>query len=201
MKKYTKHILKYVLEFLIVTFGVFLGMYVNELQNDKKIHREKEKSIHHIVLELENNKKNVEEAITYHQSIKTEIDSIVQTIVKEDLFKTYVGNTIFRYNRIKGWNGVQLANLESIALDGAKISGIIKEYDIEIIKSISKVYSLQEDYSEFGVSIRNKMINLNASTKIIDVLGAIQLMTTDLLVYEKKLLNEISKAQVEIKTS
>ncbi len=200
MKKITNSILKYLIEFLIVAFGVFLGVYASELQNEKKNKAEKEQSINFIIEELVNNKNNLEKCIEYHQSIKTEIDSIAQTLSEKDVYTTYLGNKIFQHNKIKGWNGIQLANLENTAFETAKISGIIKEYDIEFIKNISKIYNQQENYSEFGASILNRMININSSTKIIDVFGSIQLMTTDLIIYEKTILNAIKKTQTEIKT-
>ncbi len=44
------------------------------------------------------------------------------------------------------------------------------------------------------------MININSSTKVIDALGMVQIMTTDLLGLENYLLVEIEKIETEIKT-
>lgn len=193
MKKNIKRIFKYLIEFLIVVFGVFLGIYVSEVQNEKKIKIEKEQSVNYIIEELENNKKRLQESIKYHQSIKTEIDSIAKILDEKDLFTIYIGNKSFQHNKIKGWNGVSVANIESTAFEAAKISGIIKEYDIEFIQKISKIYKQKEGYSELGNSILTKMINLNSSAKVADVFGSIDLITSDLLNYEKSLLKEIEK--------
>ena len=91
-----------------------------------------------------------------------------------------------------------IAPLENTAFESTKISGIIKEYDIEFLQSISKVYNIQKNYSEFGTSIMNRMMTINSATKVIDVLGTVELMSTDLLVYEKKLLDAIEKTQQEL---
>lgn len=200
MKKNTKRIFKYLIEFLIVAFGVFLGVYASEIQNEKRAKIEKEKSINYIIEELENNKNNLEESIKYHESIKIEMDSVTEILNEKDLFLIYLGNSVFQHNEIRGWNGIKVANLENTAFDAAKISGIIKEYDIGFIKNISKIYNHQENYSEFGTSILNRMININSSTKIIDVFGSIQLMTSDLINYEKAILTAIQKIQTELKT-
>ena len=200
MKKPTKNIFKYFLEFMIVAFGVFLGIYVSNLQNEKKMESEREKSITYIIKELENNKKNVEKSIEYHQLIKSNLDSLVSNLTEKDVFENYIGNKKFRHNQIKGWNGVKLADIENTAFEGAKISGIIKEYDIELIQCISKTYNRQEKYSEFGNLLFDRMGSINSSTKIVDVLGTIQLMTTDLVLFEKQLLEEIESTQNEIKT-
>jgi hypothetical protein len=193
MKKNTKRVFKYLIEFLIVAFGVFLGVYASEIQNEKKIKIEKEKSISYIIEELENNKNRLEESIKYHKLIKIEIDSIVKTLNDKDLFTTYIGNKSFQHNKIKGWSGVRIANLDNTAFEAAKISGIIKEYDIKFIQNISKIYKHQETYSEFGNSVLSKMINLNSSTKVVDMLSSIELMANDLLNYEKAILEVIGK--------
>ena len=196
-----KDIVKYLIEFIIVAFGVFLGIYVNELQNEKRTEKEKEKSINYILEELEDNKKSLEKAIAYHESIKIEIDSIFRTLDEKDLYVTYLGNKIIQHNEIKGWNGVGIATLENTAFEAAKISGIMKEYGIELIRYFSKIYNHQEAYSKFGNTILTKMINVNSSTKVIDVVGSIQLMTSDVLNYEKSLLNGINTVKSTLKTS
>jgi hypothetical protein len=197
MKKNTKQIIKYLIEFLIVAFGVFLGIYASEMQNEKKIKTEKDKSIRFITDELVNNKKRLEESIKYHQLIKIEIDSIGKSLNEQDLFSIYIGNKSFQHNEIRGWNGVRVANLENTAFEAAKISGIIKEYDIKNIQNISKIYKHQDTYSEFGNSVLTKMINLNSSTKVVDILSIIQLMTSDLLGFEKALLEGIEKIELK----
>ncbi len=106
----------------------------------------------------------------------------------------------FHHKNIKGWKGFGQAELETTAFESAKISGIISEYDIELIQIISKIYKRQDVYSGFGNTILDKMININSSTKVIDALGMVQIMTTDLLGLENYLLVEIEKIETEIKT-
>ena len=193
MKNEKSKVFKYFIEFLIVAFGVFLGVYASELQNEKKIKREKEKSISYILEELASNKERLLNSVEYHQLLKTQIDSIVRTLKEADFFTTYIGNKHFRHDRIKGWKGIQIAKLESTAFEAAKITGIIREFDIEFIQKVSKAYKYQETYSKFGNSILTKMVNLNSSSKVLDVFGAVELMTTDLLSNEKELLNIINE--------
>lgn len=197
MKKNNKSVLKYFIEFLIVAFGVFLGMYVSEIQSEKKTKLEKEKSMRFIYEELQNNRQKLETAIAYHESIKKELDSILKILDKKAMNTIYMGNEIFHHNDIKGWNGIQLANLEDTAFEATKISGIISEFDIEFIQNISRIYNYQNDYAEFGKSILTKMVNLNSSSKIADLITCIDLMTSDLANNEKALLNGIKKIKLE----
>ena len=198
MNKYIKIALKYFAEFLIVAAGVFLGVYLSAIQSDNKLKAEKEKSQKYIVEELQNNRESLQKAIAYHEAVKIEIDSIYPTLGQQDFHKDYFLNDKFRFNTIKGWRGIFAAQLDNTAFEGTKISGIIKEYEMESVQSISKVYNTQKNYSEFAASIMNRMMSLNSTTKVIDVIGTVELMTTDLLGYEKMLLKEIEKTQEEL---
>ncbi len=196
MKHNTRRILKYLVELLIVVFGVFFGVYASEIQSEKRIKREKEKSINFIVEELRGNKERLGNTIKYHKLIRIAIDSIAENLDQEDFFKIYVGNKIFKHSEIEGWKGVQLANLESTAFEAAKISGIVKEYDIGFIRDVSRIYSYQEEYLEFGNSILKRMININSSSKVIDAFSSIELMTYDLVNYEEAIFEEIEKMEM-----
>lgn len=196
MKNNTRRIFKYLVELLIVVFGVFFGLYASEIQSEKRIKREKQKSINYIVEELRGNKEKLEATIRYHKLIRNALDSIAVNLNQKDFFKIYIGNQIFKHNEIKGWKGVQIANLESTAFEAAKISGIIKEYDIGFIRDVSKIYSYQEEYLEFGNSILQRMININSSSKVIDAFSSIELMTHDLVNYEEAIYEEIEKIEM-----
>jgi hypothetical protein len=129
------------------------------------------------------------------------MDSITKVLTEKDLLQPYIGNRIFRHDRIRGWSGVRNANLDDTAFEAAKISGIIQEFDFKIIQKISEVYKFQKEYTEFGNSILKKMINFNSSSKVSDVLGSIDLMANDLRNYENSLIVAIEKIQTEIKTT
>lgn len=199
MNKNAKRILKYFIEFLIVAFGVFLGIYTSNWQSKEKIKIEKEKSLNYIIEELENNKNKLQYSYDYHNSIKIELDSITQAIDNEQRFANYIGNTSFNHNQIKGWEGINTANLDDTAFEAAKISGIIKEFDFKVIQNISSIYKHQATYAEFGNSIFNKMINFNSSNKVEDVLGSLQLICNDLKNYEASLLEAIEIIQEDVK--
>ena len=188
--------MKYLIELLIVVFGVFFGVYASEIQSEKRTKKEKEKSINYIIEELRGNKEKLGATIGYHKLIRNALDSIAVNLNQKDFFKIYIGNEIFKHNEIKGWKGVQIANLESTAFEAAKISGIIKEYDIGFIRDVSKIYSYQEEYLEFGNSILQRMININSSSKVIDAFSSIELMTHDLVNYEEAIFEEIEKIEM-----
>ncbi|MBU2974978.1 hypothetical protein [Zobellia sp. B3R18] len=198
MKK--RNFFNYLIDFLIVAFGVFLGTYVSQHQTQKKIIENKIKSVNFILDELKNNRENLLKVIEYHELIKISFDSIQPTLSENDLQTTYFKSKKFNHNEIKEWKGFQLAEIESIAFETVKISGIIQEMDIEMVKEISKIYKQQENYSNFSQSIINRMLSIDASTKTIDVLGTFQLFTNDVVNYEKLLLLNSEKGIEKIQT-
>ncbi len=201
MKKNTKRVIKYLIEFLIVAFGVFLGIYASGRENENRITENKEKTIKNVVKELENNRENLQNSIEYHELIKANLDSILQTIPREIYFEKYIMNQKFQFNKIKGWTGNGFAALDNTAFEVAKMSGAMQNMDIELTQEISKIYKRLKTLSDFQKSINNKIANLNSETKIIDVIGSIKIVTGDNLGMEKQLSNQLEQTIKIINTS
>ncbi|MBQ4821938.1 hypothetical protein [Aquimarina sp. MMG016] len=201
MNKTTKNIFKYLIEIIIVAFGVFLGVYFSNINEASKIKSEKKKSLSIIVNELESNQQLLEKHINYHEAIKIQIDSISINLSEKDKFSSFTITNKFNHHKIKGWNGFLFARLQKTGFEGAKISGIMKEFDIELIQKISNVYTYQETYIDFGTSVLHKALETNSSTKVVDFIGVIKLMTSDLLVLEKGLNTRFKKAITELKAT
>ncbi|GAA4279158.1 hypothetical protein [Aquimarina mytili] len=200
MNKNLKSILKYIIEVIIVAFGVFLGIYYSNINEDNKTKKEKEKSLSLIIGELETNQELLKSDIDYHENIKIQIDSIIPNLSDKDLYSTFIGSD-FKHAEIDGWTGFRFSRLQKTAFESAKTSGIIKEFDIELIQKLSNIYYYQDTYVGFGESILNKAIETNSSTKVVDFIGIIELMTSDLLGVEKNLSKELEKTITELKTT
>ena len=198
MNKTLKSVFKYLIEIVIVAFGVFLGVYYSNIDSAKKTKKDKEKSLSLIISELKLNQELLQEQILYHESIRVQMDSIVPTISEEQLNATLT-QTQFEKMEIKGWNGINFARLQKIAFESAKTTGVIREFDIELIQKLSKVYYFHDDYVDFGTSLLNNTIKINSSMRISDFFGTIHLMTTDLLGLEKRLSETLENTLTELK--
>lgn len=199
MKNNTKSIFKYIIEFLIVAFGVFLGMYVSDWQSNRKLEAKKEKSIAYIQNELETNQVNLLKKIEYHEMIKVGFDSIRATLTNDDMLASYYSNMAFRHQEIPGWTGIRLPSFEDVAFEGAKISGIIQEYDLELTQEISRIYKQQQFISELGKSILENMIDIDSNSKTADVISIIELLTMDFVNGERGLYNQYNEAIAKVK--
>lgn len=189
-----KRILKYIAELIVVAFGVFLGFYLNNLNADKSTKRAKEKTLELILKELQENEKSIQKSIRYHESIKKQMDSIIPTLDESEFEAIYYKGGGFRYDQLKGWQGFIYSKLDNTAFEGAKISGVLKDFDIETIQEISAIYQLQEAYGDFGTNYTNRVFTLNSSSKTVDILSLLELMTVDLLFFEKRLSKQLGLA-------
>lgn len=192
-KNRLKTILKYLIELLIIIFGVFLGLYITEVNTENKLKKETTKSIELIKNEIAYNKSELEASIAYFEIIKNNYDSISSTLGKDDVNIYYHESEKFSIDKIKKWNGLMVPNFEETAFEAIKVTGIIKEFDIELIRDISKIYKMQQYTTEGGNTILNKLMSINSSSKVMDVLFIFRLITNDLLITERRLLVEMER--------
>ena len=199
MSEFKKDLIKYLLEFLIVGFGVFLGMYVNESVAQNKIDREVKKSLSYILDELEGNSRQLEHTIAYHEKIKNAFQCFKANIPEEELLKPYFSTRDYKFNKIEGWTGVRLPSYENIAFEGAKISGLTSQFDIETVQSLSQIYKMLDFNGEFGRTTLDKMLEMDSESKVVDGLSIISLLTGDILGSEIYLKQRLDEAIKELK--
>ncbi len=187
MKNWKKNIVKYLFELLIVAFGVFLGIYVSEWNSKKHINENTSKSMNFIIEEMKSNQKNLLKSIEYHELIKSNLRKITKQISEHEISKPYFGNKAFHVSNIEGWAGIGLSKFRTISFEGAKMNSIFQEMDFEIVQQIASAYKQIEFNQEFGTSVLDKMLQTNSTTKVVDVIGIVELLTSDVLNSEKAL--------------
>lgn len=199
MKDRKNYILKYAIEMLIVAFGVMLGIYVSEWKSVRKLKENASQSLSNIIIELETNSENLESCITYHTEIKENLMSFTEPLKEQELLEPYFENKHLHFTKIKDWKGVNLPKFESIAFESAKMNGVLQHIDIEQVQLIAAAYEQIDFNKEFGQSLFDKMINMSSSTKVIDALGMIELLSYDILNCEKKLRSDLTKICEDLK--
>lgn len=104
-------IIKYLLELLIVAFGVMLGLYVSELRTDQLKNAKKEKTLVYIKEEIRSNIDLLQHAITYHDTIKKNLRIRISSLDREDLSLGY-----FSSKKIPSYSDKRLARTGSPGL-------------------------------------------------------------------------------------
>lgn len=163
------------------------------MQQEKKLRSNENKSINVIVEELSSNNENLQESITYHEMIKVSFDSLRNTLTKEDIYLPYFLNKKFSNQKIKGWKGLQLPNLDNTGFEVSKMSGILQNMDFETIELISKIYKQKQLLDVEGQTNKNRILNINSESKTIDMAANFELFTNDILNREKMLLEKLNQ--------
>jgi len=199
MNKTTKTIAKYLIELLIVAFGVFLGFFVSEWKSQQKIDANTKKTISFIIDEMDSNIEKIEKAINYQQQLLTHVDTLSNTLNRVDVESIYYTNRKFRFDQLPNWRGFGFPNLENIMFESAKINGVLPELDITTTQLIARLYQKQQKYIIFGEQINDRLVTLNSATKVVDVLVLFEMVQFDGLVSGRQLLSEMQKTKEKLK--
>lgn len=194
-----KDLFKYLIEFVIVAFGVFLGIYLNGRGDDQQVTEQKQKALENILSELEHNREALQIAIKYHELIKVNFDSLMKTIPVETYQQPYFANKAFKYVYIKGWGGYGFADFEDTAFEVAKMSGALQNMDIDLIQAISGIYKKLDAQNSLQNTLQNRMFQVSSASTTYDVIGNVALLTGDNLGMEKGLLAALDERIVAIK--
>lgn len=185
-KKVHQNIFKYSIEGLIVAFGVFLGIFASEWKAQNKTDKKVEKTLVFLVGEMQLNSEKFNASIQYHEALKVSFDGVLKTVPEAAYRMPYINNKYFIYNNISGWNGVRTVRPENMVFNGAGLTGVMHELDIELVQKISRVYNQQDTYIEFSNMMLESIVKgMNTDSKVGDIISMIQLLTSDILNLEK----------------
>jgi len=193
-----KDIIKYLIEALIVTFGVMLGLALTEHSSQKKIDKNTETALYQIIEELDDNILKFEKSIEYHLKMKIQIDSAYHTIKPEDLEKKYYSYNKFKFHKLNGWFGVQTVDYEDVIFESAKINGVFQELNIETLKTISQAYSQMHNYGDFKKTFWDKFLSIDSKTTVMDIFSLLNTMKGDMINFEGQTLQILKKAEIEL---
>jgi len=193
-----KDIIKYLIEALIVTFGVMLGLALTEHSSQKKIDKNTETALYQIIEELDDNILKFEKSIEYHLKMKIQIDSAYHTIKPEDLEKKYYSYNKFKFHKLNGWFGIQTVDYEDVIFESAKINGVFQELNIETLKTISQAYSQMHNYGDFKKTFWDKFLSIDSKTTVMDIFSLLNTMKGDMINFEGQTLQILKKAEIEL---
>jgi len=202
-KKTGKNVVKYILELLVVSFGVYLGIYVGERNSQQKTDTNTKKALTQIITELNSNTGRLKSAISYHEQIGIELDSVVSSLERDDYNTLYFENEKFNHNKsLPSWNGINTVKLSSTIFESAKIGGVLQELNISTINLISSAYEFQNIYDDLSKATVKQMMEMDSQTKTSDVIQLLsRLSKYDVVNMEKGLLNHIETNVTELKKS
>lgn len=94
-----------------MAFGVFLGIYIGEQNNQQKTDTNIMIALTQIVSELDLNSERLASSIIYHEKVSIEIDSATNSLEQNDYETLYYKNKKFQFIDLPSWKGVGTASL------------------------------------------------------------------------------------------
>ncbi|KAA3611221.1 MAG: hypothetical protein D8M58_14715 [Calditrichaeota bacterium] len=191
MNTFKKNIAKYLAEFIIVLVGVFFAILLGNWNTNQSNENLRQKLLTSIAIELEENKKRLDQAIEYHTAFILTLDSLWVHSEKSTLQKPFFEKQGFR--QIPNWKGVGIPVLQKTYYETAVVSNIFPDMKFDLLSSITKMYEDITIHNAGREKIINQMYKFNSETKFIDVLLTIEIIRGDVLQFEKHVSNECEK--------
>lgn len=173
---------EYLIQIIIVVFGVFLGMLLNEWNSDRKASKEQDFALEQILNEIEEHGKWLENKIPYHDTITHIADSIMGNSDKSTLMRPFLINGGWR--QIPQWKGTQIFPLHASAYESAKISNVLTNMDSELLGQITAYYETIDLHNQFCHHITETVFNTTSNTKFVDSISILLMLKEDLMGYE-----------------
>jgi len=195
-----KNILKYIIEAIIVSFGVFLGIFVSDWNTQRKIDENVKSTMDFILVELDNNISEFDKAAKYHDKLKIEFDSITKGLSQEDMMSNYYQTKKFIFQQMPNWKGLQTAITSRIAYESGKINGTFQELNINTIQTLSKGYKYIELYDKAAEIPIKQFLTINSDSKVIDIQSILDFLLGDILINEKQIKTKLEKIRDKLQT-
>ncbi len=167
-----------VLQSVMIFLSVFLGIMAGNWNQNRQDHQRTKNFIKNLIVEFESNKSKIEKSIPYHTKLESVGDSLFNNLSKAELSKPLM--EIGGFSMVKQWKGLGLAPGENSVFQSGNYGGIFENIPIELLTKISKLKFYQDEYHRFSQSIGDKLLNINAETKLIDFAILIEILGSDM---------------------
>ncbi|WP_422361620.1 DUF6090 family protein [Reichenbachiella sp.] len=174
---------EYIIQIVIVIFGVFLGILLSEWNNDQKDNNRQKVFLSHMASELNGHKNQLDLVIPYHESITKAVDSVISNSSKEELKTAFIWDGA--WGKIPKWQGLKLFPLRTPTYESAKFSEVLAGMDSELLESITGYYESVNSYNTLCNGISEKILDINSQTEYVDVLLLVMIIKGDVLGTEK----------------
>lgn len=193
---------KYILEAIIVAFGVVLGLLLNEWNQNRKLNEDVRNTLIYIDQELKTNHESFLKAIKYHEKINHEFDSIARKLDQEkaiELDAIYFKDRTFKHFYLPSWNGLGIPEPDILIHESAKINGTYQNLNIETLQIISQIYMTLESYNKVSDVPESMLLNIDSRTTNADVYRIFEFLQYDIIHYEKRIARDLEETRQKLK--
>ncbi|MFK8102971.1 MAG: hypothetical protein AB8G15_10620 [Saprospiraceae bacterium] len=165
-------------QMLPVMIGVYLGFAMNNFGERQKLEKQSNTYKEMLKNEIRENLASVENVNSYHIQLTNKFSEILEAENMKEKF----GSMQFR--------GFKPGFVNNSAYNTGIQTGIIQEFDLKLIQSLNRLYTLQGKYNRFNENLINSYISNKfpeTNSEIRSLLISSSMSMTDILIYEKEL--------------
>lgn len=190
-----KRIKELVIQLIPIAIGVYLGIVAGNW-NERYNHRQDQKVfLKNLVLELESNKRKIENAQAYHKKLGETMDSLYQIVEEEEWAKTFMKAGGFSF--FPGWTGVRIPTLERSVYETGIVRNLMDDLEFGLINKIARTYSYQQNYKEITRPLTNRILNISHQTTLMEMAMVITFFGGDISLIEQNMV-ETYEAIIEL---
>lgn len=177
-KSFISYILYAIGEISLIVIGILLALYLQNENEEKKVAETLKTSISMLKDEIITNKNKIDDVRDYHIMVR-------DTLQKIDFPESENG---FK-EALSFWRGMRTPRLQNAAFQTSIQSGIGKEFDPQLLKSLNGLYTYQESYNDFTSQSTQIFFNTDFTDvkSISKTMAAVQMTMNDLYYYEREL--------------
>lgn len=161
-----------------VMIGVYLGFIASNWAANKQKKHQSEVLINNLLSEIETNENKLKGVVDYHVMLR---DS-----------SRFYSNAQNRIRQANFFKGTRIMKLTNSAYNTGIQTGVINELQIDKIQAINQLYTIQNDYNEFGNLMMASLINKNFSDDEEDmreIARFLSITMTDIVIKENNLID------------
>ncbi|WKN41872.1 hypothetical protein [Tunicatimonas pelagia] len=145
MKIRLKGFRRLLIESALIVFSVLFALFINRYAENQKIERQKEVALERIIEEMKDNRRILDSAMHIHQTIISNLRRAATD--EQDTLRTYLAQQGYFSSDVLGLisNGSSFFPEfpKSTSWDAAVTTGIVAEFDYNIVTAATEVYTSQ----------------------------------------------------------
>ncbi|NRB52712.1 MAG: hypothetical protein HRU41_33940 [Saprospiraceae bacterium] len=138
MKKILSNVLNQIIPIMI---GVYLGFAVNNFGENRKVKQQVRTYQEMLKIELEENLQALEKVRNYHVRLSKDFSNL---LASEELEKDFEATN---------FQGLKPGFVSSSAYQTGLQTGIIQEFDLNLVQILNRCYTLQDKYNTFNENL------------------------------------------------
>jgi len=159
--------------------GVYLGFAMNNFGENRKLKAQSKTYKLMLENEIKENLKSLESVSAYHSKLITDFTSLLQS---EDIVKGFESGS---------FGGFKTGFVSNSAYDTGVQTGIIQHFDLKLVQSLNRLYTLQGKYIRFNENMINSFLEHKfpeTESEIKSILISSTMSMNDIIIYEEDLM-------------